>query len=189
MTISRPQYLYLVLGFALAACTLPTTPPAEMPTATRPEEETAIPLPPSGSPSEEPALSLCLLSGRVDMRSAPPYLNDPIVYAGVGMPVTVGAMNQSDGQWYWLDTTPTHPLFELIVPPGTYVIVAFARGVADVPYVTGAYTGENPSCGLPDLPVTVNPGETVEEIEIADWNWSCGGTAERPDKPESIPVP
>jgi hypothetical protein len=61
--------------------------------------------------------------------------------------------------------------------------------VADVPYVTGGYTGSNPSCGQELAEVLVEMGEETIGVEIADWNWVCQGTAARPDKPGDVPVP
>jgi hypothetical protein len=127
--------------------------------------------------------------GIVDMASAPPYLNDPLVTGGIGIPVVVVAFNLDDGTYFWVDTTPTHPEYSLSVSPGRYHLVAYAVGVADLPYVAGGYTGDNPSCGQALAEVLVGPGEDVLEIEIADWNWSCEGTAERPDKPPDVPIP
>jgi hypothetical protein len=47
------------------------------------------------------------------MSAAPPYLNDPIVTGGLGVPVVVVAFNLDDGTYFWVDTTPTHPDFSL----------------------------------------------------------------------------
>jgi hypothetical protein len=130
-----------------------------------------------------------VISGMVDMRSAPPYLNDPIATGGQGVPVVVVFFNLDDGTWWWIHTTPTHPNYRMTVTTGRYHVVAYARGVGDVPYVTGAYTGKNPSCGEPMATVTVSRSQHVQDVEIADWNWSCGGTASRPEKPADIPIP
>jgi hypothetical protein len=130
-----------------------------------------------------------VISGMVDMRSAPPYLNDPIATGGQGMPVVVVFFNLDDGTWWWIHTTPTHPNYQMTVTTGRYHVVAYAHGVGDVAYVTGAYTSKNPSCGEPMATVMVSRGQHVHGIEIADWNWSCGGTASRPDKPANIPIP
>lgn len=128
-----------------------------------------------------------VISGWVDLSSAPPYLNDPVT--GTSSPVTVMFFNLDDGTWWWIHSTPNHPYYQMTVPPGNYHVVAYAQGVGDVPYVTGAYTGANPSCGLALKAVSVPPESMVDDIVIADWNWSCGGTAHRPDKPDSVPMP
>jgi hypothetical protein len=133
--------------------------------------------------------SFASIDGMVDMASAPPYLNDAMVTGGVGSPVVVVAFNLDNGTFWWVDTTPTHPQFSLAVPAGRYHLVAYGRGVADVPYVTGGFTGENPSCGQDLLPIEAGPDEVVDEVVIADWNWVCGGTASRPEKPAEVTIP
>jgi hypothetical protein len=95
-------------------------------------------------PSEVPRGTI---SGRVDMSAAPPYLNDPIVTGGLGVPVVVAAFNLDNGTYAWVDTTLTRPDFSLTLPAGRYHIVAYGQGVADVAYVTGGYTGENSRVG------------------------------------------
>ena len=174
---------------AIAACTLPS---ASTP-APSPETSATAPGPTSAAEAASPPGGLPqipgVVSGMVDMASAPPYLNDPIVTGGVGVPVVVVAFNLDDGTYLWVDTTPTHPEFSLSLPPGRYQLVAYGYGVADVPYVTGGYTGTNPSCGQELLEVLVEPGGSVTGVEIADWNWACGGTAYRPSKPADVPIP
>jgi hypothetical protein len=127
------------------------------------------------------------ISGMVDMSSAPPYLKDS--YTGGESPVVVMFFNLDDNTWWWIHSTPTHPYYRMTVPPGNYHVVAYAKGVGGVPYVTGGYTGSNPSCGKALKTVTVPSNGSVENIVIADWNWSCGGDAYRPDKPPSAPIP
>ena len=129
------------------------------------------------------------ISGMVDLASAPPYLKDS--YLGRETPVVVVFFNLDDGTWWWIHSTPTHPYYSMTVPPGNYHVVAYARGVGDLPYVTGGYTGDNPSCGKELKIVTVTSNSSVENIVIADWNEfaPCGGDAYRPDKPASIPIP
>jgi hypothetical protein len=129
-----------------------------------------------------------LISGMVDMSSAPPYLTDSM--NGGSSPVSVVFYNLSDGTYWWIHTSLTgHPYYQMTVSPGDYQIVAYAHGVGDVPYVTGGYTGQNPSCGKNLKTITVPPNGNVENIVIADWNWTCGGTASRPDKPGGVPLP
>ena len=129
------------------------------------------------------------ISGMVDMRTAPPYLNDPILTDGYGVPVVVMFFNLDDGTWWWFHTTPTHPYYSMTVPPGNYHVVAYAHGVGNIPYVSGGYTGSNPSCGKALKTVTVSSNGSVENIIIADWNWTCGGDAYHPAKPSSVPLP
>ena len=183
---------------AIAACTLPfistpaTLAPPPAPANTSPPEALPpAPAPTTGLTSLPPGLPQIpgVVSGMVDMASAPPYLNDPIVTSGVGVPVVVVAFNLDDGTYLWVDTTPTHPEFSLSLPPGRYQLVTYGYGVADVLYVTGGYTGTNPSCGQELLEVLVEPGGRVTGVEIADWNWACGGTAYRPSKPADVPIP
>ena len=129
-----------------------------------------------------------VISGMVEMSSAPPYLKDSM--NGGSSPVAVVFFNLSDGTYWWIHTSLTgHPYYQMTVSPGDYQIVAFAHGVGDVPYVAGGYTGQNPSCGKNQKTVTVAPNGIVENIVIADWNWVCGGTASRQAKPAGVPLP
>ncbi len=129
-----------------------------------------------------------VISGMVDMSSAPPYLKDSM--NGGSSPVAVVFFNQSDGTYWWIHTSLTgHPYYQMTVSPGEYQVVAFAQGVGDVPYVSGGYTGQNPSCGKNLKTVTMPPNGRLENIVIADWNWTCGGTAYRPAKPGGVPLP
>lgn len=129
-----------------------------------------------------------VISGMVDMSTAPPYLTDDPVLGS--SPVVVVFFNQDDGTYWWIHTSLTgHPYFQMSVPPGRYQVVAYAQGVGDQPYVTAGYTGQNPSCGQPLQIVEVDPNERVENIVIADWNEACGADAYRPPKPESVPLP
>jgi len=129
-----------------------------------------------------------VISGMVDMSSAPPYLKDSM--NGGSSPVVVVFFNQSDGTYWWIHTSLTgHPYYQMTVSPGEYQVVAFAQGVGDVPYVSGGYTGQNPSCGKNLKTVTMPPNGRLENIVIADWNWTCGGTAYRPSKPGGVPLP
>jgi len=129
-----------------------------------------------------------VIAGMVDMSSAPPYLTDPIINPQ-GRPVVVMFFNQDDATWWWFHTTATHPNYQMTVPPGDYLVAAYAVGVGGVPYVAAGYTGMNPSCGQALALVTVPPNTTVNGINIADWNWTCGGTAYRPTKPAEVPLP
>jgi hypothetical protein len=129
-----------------------------------------------------------VIKGWVDMAAAPPYMKDPMVNPQ-GMPVVVMFFNQDDGTWWWIHTTATHPNYQMTVPPGDYLVVAYGQGMGGVPYVAAGYTGMNPSCGQALALVTVPPNTTVEGIVIADWNWNCGGTAYRPPKPDEVPLP
>ena len=138
----------------------------------------------TGSDDETPGV----ISGMVAMGSAPPYLNDP--GTGNSMPVAVVFFNLEDGTYWWIHSSLTgHPYYQMTVPPGNYQVVAYAPGVDIVPYVTAGYTGQNPSCGKNLKTVVVPPNGKVENIVIADWNWTCGGSAYRPDKPDGVPLP
>ena len=129
-----------------------------------------------------------VISGMVDMASAPPYLKDSM--SGGSSPVAVVFFNLSDGTYWWIHTSLTgHPYYQMTVSPGEYQVVAFAHGVGDLPYVAGGYTGQNPSCGKELKTVTMPPNGRVENIVIADWNWTCGGTAYRQPKPGGVPLP
>ena len=130
-----------------------------------------------------------VISGKVDMSTSPPYLTDPVSNPQ-GMPVVVTFFNLDDSTYWYIQTLLTgHPNYQMTIPPGRYEVVAYARGVGGEPYVTAGYTGQNPSCGQPLRVVEVTPNERVENIIIADWNWKCGGTAFRPEKPPIVPVP
>ena len=130
-----------------------------------------------------------VIAGWVDMSSAPPYLLSSYGDGEPSSPVVVVFFNLDDGTWWWIHSTLTHPAYQMTVPPGRYQVVAYAHGVGSVPYVTGGYTGSNPSCGQDLAVVTVGSNEHIEDIVIADWNWSCSGTAFRPPKPDAVPLP
>ncbi len=178
----------ILIVLTLTGCTLPL--PA---TSVPPSPEMPSPPPATTPPLMiEPTVTLAILAGRVNMASAPPFLNDPIVTGGLGVPVVVVAFNLDNGSYTWVDTTPTHPNYQLAVPAGRYSLVAYGSGLPsapDVPYVVGGYTGQDPSCGQPLAEVVVAAGEVLEGLDIADWNWSCRGTAYRPDKPADVPIP
>ncbi len=126
-----------------------------------------------------------MISGFVDMRTAPPYLTDPVTTLGLGVPVVVMFFNQDDGTWWWVHTTNTHPNFRMTVTPGTYIVVAYARGVLDIPYVTGAFTGGEPSCADSVATIKVGPNQQVTDIIITDW---CAFN-DRPPKPDEVSLP
>ena len=159
------------------------------PNATPQSADPAQVAPPTLSPDEKASSVPGVIAGMVDMSSAPPYLNDPITTDGVGVPVVVMFFHLEEDLWWWIHTTLTHPNYQMTVPPGNYHVVAYAQGVGGVPYVTGAYTGQNPSCGVELKAVHVGPNQYLQGIDIADWNWSCGGDAYRPEKPAEVPLP
>ncbi|MDH3942872.1 MAG: hypothetical protein OEV06_02100 [Anaerolineae bacterium] len=155
-----------------------------------PANTSATPLPQPGSsraPTPENAADNTpgIIRGLVDMKTAPPYLNDPITTNGLGVPVVVVFFNLDDGTWWWVHTTATHPNFQMTVTPGRYVVLAYAPGVADIPYITGAYTGGAPSCGQPLVAVEVPPNGSALGIFITDW---CE-YPDRPEKPPGVPIP
>ena len=131
-----------------------------------------------------------VISGMVDLASAPPYLKSSYGAEGGSSPVAVVFFNLSKGTYWWIHTSLTgHPYFQMTVTPGEYQVVAYAPGVGDIPYVAGGYTGQNPSCGKNLKTVTMLPNGRVENIVVADWNWTCGGTAYRQPKPADVPLP
>ena len=145
---------------------------------------------PEPQPTAEPAsgdTTPGVITGMVDMSSAPPYLNDP--HAG-SSPVAVVFFNLSDGTYWWIHTSLTgHPYFQMTITPGEYQVAAYGWGVGEMPYVSAGYTGSNPSCGKNLKTITMKPNGRVENIVIADWNWTCGGDAYRPNKPGGVPLP
>ena len=144
------------------------------------------PVPPETPAAPSVDMTPGVISGFVDVSTAPPYLNDPILGSSA---VVVAFFNLDDSTYWYIQTAPNDPSFQMTVPPGNYQVAAYGRGVADLPYVAAGYTGENPSCGRELKTVTVEPNTRINDIVIADWNWTCGGSAARPDKPADIPVP
>ncbi len=131
-----------------------------------------------------------VISGMVDMASAPPYLKPSYGDDASSSPVAVVFFNLSDGTYWWIHTSLTgHPYFQMTITPGEYQVAAYARGVGEVPYVSAGYTGANPSCGNNMITVTMPPNGRVENIVVSDWNWTCGGNAYRPPKPGGVPLP
>lgn len=141
-------------------------------------------VPPPESADQTPGV----ISGMVEMSTAPPYMNDP--GKAESMPVAVVFFNLDDGTYWWIHSSLTgHPYYQMTVPPGNYHVVAYGQGVGDVAYVAAGHTGQNPSCGQPLQTVVVEPNAEVENIVVADWNWMCGGEAYRPEKPADVPLP
>ena len=126
------------------------------------------------------------VTGSVDFSSAPLYLHDD---NPSGVPVAVVLSNAAAPQIFSTTTEGSHPNFSLDVVPGSYYVHAYAPGVGDVPYVSAAYTGQDPSCGQPLDYIVVLPDQPVTDVLINDWNWTCSGTAERFEKPENVQVP
>ncbi|MBN2388065.1 MAG: hypothetical protein JXB85_13695 [Anaerolineales bacterium] len=129
------------------------------------------------------------ISGFVAMAGAPPYLyDDP---GSVHALVVVVAINQQTGA-YQYDTTGEAYSYAFTLPdlpPGNYWVVAYAQGVGDVEYVTAAYTGASPSCGQATGTIHLLPGQEIGNVPVNDWQWTCGGTADRPAKPADVPIP
>ena len=131
-------------------------------------------------------IELVNISGFVDMSSAPPYLYDD---HPPGSPASVVLFDLDSDMFFTVSTMNTHPYFSLDVDPGQYYVLAYSFGVQDVPYVSGAFTGVEPSCGQPMAVLNVLPDTPITNLMINDWNWSCEGTAERLEKPEEISIP
>jgi hypothetical protein len=91
--------------------------------------------------------------------------------------------------FFTVSTKNTHPDFSLEVYPGQFLVMAYSYGVGDIPYVSGAYTGIDPSCGQSMTVLNVLPDTPVSNLVINDWNWSCSGTADRVEKPDEVSLP
>lgn len=126
------------------------------------------------------------VSGIVDMKSAPPYLYDD---HPPGSPASVVFFDLNSNLWHTVSTKTTHPNFTIEIYPGEYHVLAYSYGVGDVPYVSGAYTGVDPSCGNEMAVLHVLPDKPLSDVIINDWNWSCGGTASHIEKPEEVSLP
>jgi hypothetical protein len=126
------------------------------------------------------------VAGIVDMSSAPPYLYDD---HPPGSPASVVLFDLNSDMFYTVSTKNTHPDFSVDVYPGQYYALAYSYGVEGVAYVSGAFTGVEPSCGQPMTVLNVLPDTPITNLVINDWNWSCGGTAERLEKPEEVSLP
>ena len=126
------------------------------------------------------------IEGIVDMSSAPPYLYDD---HPPGSPASVVLFDLNSEMFFTISTKNTHPHFSLDVYPGQYYALAYSYGIGDVAYVSGAFTGVEPSCGQPMAVLNILPDTPVTNLMINDWNWSCSGTAERLEKPEEVSLP
>jgi hypothetical protein len=91
--------------------------------------------------------------------------------------------------WYTTETNSESAAFTIEVLPGEYHVLAYSYGVGDIPYVEGAFTGFNPSCGKAMGVLQILADKPVQDVIINDWNWSCEGTAQRLAKPEEVPLP
>jgi hypothetical protein len=126
------------------------------------------------------------VAGIMDMSSAPPYLYDD---HPPGSPASVVLFDLNSDMFYIVSTKNTHPDFSLDVYPGQYYALVYSYGVEDVAYVSGAFTGVELSCGQSMTVLNVLPDTPVTNLVINDWNWSCGGTAERLEKPKEVSIP
>jgi hypothetical protein len=126
------------------------------------------------------------VTGTVDMSSAPPYLYDD---HPPGSPASVVLFDLNSEMFFTVSTKNTHPDFSLEVYPGQFLVMAYSYGVGDIPYVSGAYTGIDPSCGQSMAVLNVLPDTPVTNLVINDWNWSCSGTADRVEKPDEVSLP
>ena len=131
-------------------------------------------------------INMANVAGIVDMSSAPPYLYDD---HPPGSPVSVVLFDVNSDLFFTVSTKDTHPNFSLNIDPGQYYVLAYSYGVGDGPYVSGAFTGIDPSCGQPMAILDVLPDTPITNLVINDWNWSCSGTAERLEKPEEVSLP
>ena len=133
-----------------------------------------------------PSTELVKVSGSVAMKSAPPYLYDD---HPPGSQSSVVLFDINSDVFYTISTQPENLNFSIDIVPGQYYALAYSYGVGDIPYVMGAYTGIDPSCGQPMAVLNVLPFTPASNILINDWNWSCGGTANRLEKPEEVSLP
>jgi len=100
-------------------------------------------------------------------------------------PQQVVAFNLDSGEYYTVDTALDQMTYSLPVPAGSYHVIAYVLA-GDSDY-GGGYT-ELVLCGLrADCPsheliaVVVAPGETVEDIDLADWYAPPGSFPARAD--------
>lgn len=126
------------------------------------------------------------VSGTVEMQSAPPYLDDD---HPPGSPAVVVFFDVHSDLWFMASTLENHPNFSIDVLSGEYYVMAYSYGVGDVPYVSAAYTGIDPSCGQKMAVLKASSGKPLSGVKINDWNWSCGGDALRLEKPEEVSLP
>ncbi|NMB62045.1 MAG: hypothetical protein GYA18_06870 [Chloroflexi bacterium] len=124
-----------------------------------------------------------VISGKVDMSDAPPYL------AESGLPVAVVMFNNTDLTYWWVHTNTSDQSFQMTVTPGEYQIIAYGIGVGDETYVSAAYTGQVPSCGNEPANISIRSNQHVDGIIINDWNWLCGRNAKHPGIPANVPIP
>jgi len=124
-----------------------------------------------------------VISGMVDMQTAPPYLYES------GLPVVIVFFNETDQTYWWVHSNPSDQSFQMTVTPGVYTIIAYGVGVGAEPYVSAAYSGNDPSCGNDPAAISVGSNQKIEGILINDWNWTCSGSAAHPFLPAGVPIP
>lgn len=93
-------------------------------------------------------------------------------------PQRVVAFDVTDPENYFLTEITSGSTYEIDVPPGTYVVMAYLIDPAETGVMPGFAAGysEAVSCGLSVdcedhnlVPVEVNPGETLTDINPIDW--------------------
>jgi len=107
-------------------------------------------------------------------------------------PQRVVAFDVDDSSVYFSTEVDSGGTYTLTVPPGTYFVLAYLIDAAELgaqPGLAGAYS-EAVLCGLQAgcndhslVPVVVNAGETIIDIDPADWYLPVGERADWPDDP------
>lgn len=107
-------------------------------------------------------------------------------------PQRIIAFEANDTSVYFSTDVHSGGTYALTVPPNTYVVLAYLIDPADLgaqPGLSGAYSefvlcGLHASCDDHSLvPVVVNPGETLTNIDPVDWYLPPGENADWPNDP------
>jgi hypothetical protein len=163
--------LLILMGLLLSACTAQAenaTPTVSVPTPTT----TTLPMEPSAEPTEEPtdANFPGKVKGKICYPSEwiPPMI---LYFQSTSNEVVVSQLIEENQNTYTID-----------LEPGTYVAYAWLQ---DGYTLAGSYS-ELVTCGLTVecldhslIPITVEAGETINDVDICDW---YGG-------PGSVPLP
>lgn len=107
-------------------------------------------------------------------------------------PLRVVAFDQQDESIFFVTELPAGGTYSLEVPAGTYVVLAYLMDPAAIGATPGlgAVYSEAVLCGLlygcddhSLVPVVVNAGQTVANIDPVDWYTPPGETVGRPNDP------
>jgi len=145
--------------------------------------------------------TLTAIAQETEVPTADPHhpmgtISGQLTYPSFRLPaLRVVAFDVSDLSRYFITESTAEELYNLRVPPGTYFVLAYLVDPAELgadPGVKGGYS-QAVLCGLGDgcddhslISVTLNAGETLTNINPADWQLPGEGQTGWPQDPVVI---